>query len=98
MRRFHNSFEQTRSSKGYSPPSSTTLIRVGFHVVLDADEDMLRQRIQDSPEAQAWRLAHLADYRASRSWMIPAADLVVGTGHQIPSAAAHQIADALPEL
>ena len=25
-----------------------------FHVVLDADEDMLRQRIQDSPEAQAW--------------------------------------------
>ena len=67
-----------------------------FHVVLDADEDILRQRIQDSPEAQAWRLAHLAEYRASRSWMIPAADLVVDTGHQIPSAAAHQIADALP--
>ena len=67
-----------------------------FHVVLDADEDILCQRIQDSPEAQAWRLAHLAEYRASRSWMIPAADLVVDTGHQIPSAAAHQIADALP--
>jgi len=69
-----------------------------FHVVLDADEDILRQRIQGSPEAQAWRLAHLAEFRASRSWMIPAADLVVDTGCQTASAAAHQIADALPEL
>lgn len=69
-----------------------------FHVVLDADEDILRQRIQDSPEAQAWRLAHLAGYRASRSWMIPAADLVVDIGHQLPSAAAQQVADALPGL
>jgi len=47
-----------------------------FHVVLDADEDVLRQRIQRSPEAQAWRLAHLAGYRASRSWMIPAGVVV----------------------
>jgi hypothetical protein len=30
-----------------------------FHVVLDADEDILRQRILGSDEAQAWRLAHL---------------------------------------
>jgi hypothetical protein len=45
-----------------------------FHVVLDADEDVLRHRIEGSCEAHAWRLAHLAEYRASRSWMIPAAD------------------------
>ena len=67
-----------------------------FHAVLDADEDILRQRIQASGEAQAWRLANLAEYRSSRSWMIPAADLVVNTGCQTPSAAARQIADALP--
>jgi hypothetical protein len=66
-----------------------------FHVVLDADEDILRQRIQGSAEAQAWRLAHLSEYRAARSWMIPAADLVVDIGRRTPAAAAHQIADAL---
>jgi hypothetical protein len=69
-----------------------------FHVVLDADEEILRQRIQGSDEAQAWRLAHLADYRASRSWIIPAADLVVNVGCQTPSEAAQQIADALHEV
>ena len=69
-----------------------------FHVVLNADEDVLLQRIQDSGEAQAWRLAHLAEYQASRSWMIPAADLVVNTVGQTPSAVAHHIADALPGL
>jgi hypothetical protein len=56
-----------------------------FHVVLDADECVLRQRIQDSGEAQAWRLARLAEYQASRSWMTPAADLVVKrprSGHE----------------
>lgn len=69
-----------------------------FHVVLDADEDILRQRIHGSGEAQAWRLAHLADYRSSRWWMVAAADLVVDTGGQTPCAAAHQIAVALPGL
>jgi hypothetical protein len=67
-----------------------------FHVVLDAGEEILHQRIPGSGEAQAWRLAHLAGYQASRSWLIPAADLVVDTGYQTPSEAAHQIADALP--
>lgn len=69
-----------------------------FHIVLDADEDVLRQRIEGSGEAQAWRLAHLAQCRASRSWMIGAADLVVNTGDQTPSAVVHQIAGALPGL
>lgn len=69
-----------------------------FHVVLDADEQMLRQRIQGSAEAQAWRLDHLAQYQAARSWMIPAADLVVDTGCQTPAQAARQIAGALRGL
>lgn len=68
-----------------------------FHVVLDAREEILRQRIQGSNEARAWRLAHLADYRASRSWLVSAADLVVDTGCRTPAEAAHQIAEALPE-
>lgn len=69
-----------------------------FHIVLDADEQILRERIQGSEEAQAWRLAHLAEYQAALQWMIPAADLVVDTRCQTPAQAAHQIADALPRL
>jgi chloramphenicol 3-O-phosphotransferase len=69
-----------------------------FHVVLHADEDILRQRILGSDEAQAWRLAHLADYRASRSWMTATADLVVDTGRRTPAETARHIAGALPDV
>jgi hypothetical protein len=68
-----------------------------FHIVLDADDEVLRQRIQGSAEAQAWRLDHLAEYRSSRAWMIQAADLAVDTGRRTPAEIAHQIAVALPE-
>lgn len=68
-----------------------------FHVVLDADEDIL-QRILGSDEAQAWRLAHLAEYRASRSWMTATADLVVDTGRRTPAETARHIAGALPDV
>jgi hypothetical protein len=68
-----------------------------FHVVLDADEETLRQRIQGSAEAQAWRLDHLAEYRSSRAWMIRAADLTVDTSRRTPAEIAHQIASALHE-
>ena len=68
-----------------------------LHVVLDADEDVLRHGIQGSAEAQAWRLDHLAEYRSSRAWMIQAADLAVDTGCRTPAEIAHQIAAALPE-
>jgi len=68
-----------------------------FHVVLDAAEDVLRQRIQGSAEAQAWRLDHLAEYRTSRAWMIRAADLAVDTNFRTPAEIAYQIAGALPE-
>lgn len=50
-----------------------------FHVVLDADEAVLRRRIQGSDEAREWRLAQLPGYLTARSWMIPAADLA---GHR----------------
>jgi chloramphenicol 3-O-phosphotransferase len=68
-----------------------------FHVVLDADEDIL-QRILGSDEAQARRLAHLAEYRASRSWMTATADLVVDTGRRTPAETARHIAGALPDV
>ena len=68
-----------------------------FHVVLDAAEDVLQQRIQSSAEAQAWRLDHLAEYRTSRAWMIRAADLTMDTSCRTPAEIAYQIASALPE-
>jgi chloramphenicol 3-O-phosphotransferase len=68
-----------------------------FHVVLDVSEEVLRQRILGSAEAQAWRLDHLAEYRSSRTWMIQAADLAVETSCRTPAEIAHQIAVALPE-
>jgi hypothetical protein len=53
-----------------------------LHAGLDADEEMLRQRIRGSGDAAPWRLAHLPGYRASRSWVIPAAGLVVDTARR----------------
>lgn len=68
-----------------------------FHVGLDANDEILRQRIHGSAEARQWRLAHLPAYQHSRPWMIRAADLVVDTRHRTPAEAAQQIAGALPE-
>ena len=67
-----------------------------FHVVLDAQEPALRSRIEASDEARPWRLGHLAEYRAARSWMIDDADLVVDTTTLAPAAVAQRIARALP--
>jgi hypothetical protein len=66
-----------------------------FHVVVDADEAVLRGRIEVSDEARAWRLAHLADYRTARPWLLQSADLVVDTTVLTPAQAAGQIAAAL---
>jgi chloramphenicol 3-O-phosphotransferase len=66
-----------------------------FHVVLDADEAALRSRIEGSDEATQWRLDHLAQYRAARSWMIEEADLVVDTTAVRPAQAAQLIARKL---
>jgi chloramphenicol 3-O-phosphotransferase len=69
-----------------------------FHVLLDADENVLRRRIEGSQEARSWRLAHLAGYGVARPWLIKAADLVVDTAELAPDAVADRIASALPGL
>ena len=69
-----------------------------FHVLLDADDAVLRRRIHGSDEAQEWRLAHLAGYRAARTWLIEAADLVVDTAVLTPDEVASRVASALPGL
>lgn len=53
-----------------------------FHVVLDADETTLRNRIEhDQLEltGRQWRLDHISQYTAAREWMTAEADLVVDT-------------------
>jgi hypothetical protein len=69
-----------------------------FHVLLDADEAVLRQRILGSDEAVDSRLAHLAFYRDARSWMREAADLVVDIGSSHPCDVARTIATSLPTV
>ena len=69
-----------------------------FHVLLDAEDDVLRRRIHGSDEAREWRLAHLARYRAARTWLIEAADLVVDTAVLTPDEVASRVASALPGL
>ena len=89
---------QTVLDRGYLDQIFAGLVHAGltvFHVVLDADDDILRQRILGSAEAQQWRLAHLPAYQQSRSWLIRRADLVVDTGNRSPAEAAGQIANAL---
>jgi len=69
-----------------------------FHVVLDADETVLRSRIEGSDEASMWRLDHLDEYRAARQWMVEAADLVVDTAATTPAQIARRIHAALPGM
>ncbi len=57
-----------------------------FHMLLDAEEVVLRVRIEASDEARRWRLACLA------------ADLVVDTTASAPEQAARAIASVLPTL
>jgi hypothetical protein len=75
------------------------LVRSGlevFHVLLTADGDTLRRRIEGSHEAHEWRLEHLEQYEAARSWMSATADLVVDTTRCDADQAAEIIAASLP--
>lgn len=68
-----------------------------FHVVLDADLDTLRARIEsdaDERTAEQWRLDHLPTYASSRAWMLAAADLVVDTTNRTPEDVARAIVAA----
>jgi adenylylsulfate kinase-like enzyme len=65
-----------------------------FHVVLDADETTLRERIaRDDIERDAaqWRLDHLDGFVRSRKWLTTEADLVVDTSRARPTDVARTI-------
>jgi hypothetical protein len=64
------------------------------HVVVEADEVVMRQRIaadQNEPDAKQWRLDHLPNYAAARAWLMASADLVLDTTALTPEDAADQI-------
>jgi hypothetical protein len=69
-----------------------------FHVVLDAADAVLRNRIETSDEAREWRLTHLDEYQDARPWMTEAADYVADTAASTPPQIARRIFSALPEM
>ena len=72
-----------------------------FHVVLDADESVLRERIsadQIERGARQWRLDHLAAYESARSWMAVGADLVIDTARLSAPDAASRILRSTAEI
>lgn len=76
----------------------TALRHEVFHVVLEADESVVRQRIEaDEVESSArvWRLDHLPTYAAARPWLLARADLHLDTTALTPQAAADLIANAV---
>jgi hypothetical protein len=92
---------QTVTTERYLEEIITALHAAGidvFHVLLDVREPALRRRIDGSQEAVEWRLQHVAEYQASRSWLLHAADLVVDTTELSPADAAAGIVRALPPL
>jgi predicted kinase len=67
-------------------------------VLLDADEAVLRSRVQGADEASSWRLDHLDEYCTARAWMAEMADLVVDTVATTPAQIARRILAGLPQL
>ena len=69
-----------------------------FHVVLDADSDVLRERaetdVADHGAAQ-WRIDHLPAYEAARTWLFDKADIVVDTSDMTPGHVAATVLAAL---
>lgn len=66
-----------------------------FHVLLDAPEGALRQRVEAVDEARDWRLAHVPVYLQARGWMAARADLVLNTASHEPMALARAIIAAV---
>lgn len=69
-----------------------------LHVVLEAEERVMRRRI-DSDEvergARQWRLDHLPTYAAARPWLVTRADLLLDTTALTPQEAADLVVDAV---
>ena len=80
----------------------TTLRDLGeqiFHVVLDADEPTLRNRIEhDQLEVtgRQWRLDHIAEFATAREWMIREADLIIDTSRLAVHDVVSRIAGEIP--
>ncbi len=69
-----------------------------FHVVLDADESALRERIaadEQDRSAAPWRLDHVGTFAEARPWMTARADLVVDTTGLAASEVAAHVLDVL---
>lgn len=65
-----------------------------LHVVIEADQQVMRQRIhgdENEPQAATWRIDHLPTYAAARTWMTASADLVLDTTDLTPQDAADQV-------
>jgi hypothetical protein len=61
------------------------------HIVLDADAETLRARIeadQHDPAARQWRLDHVVDYTGARAWLLVDADVVIDASNTSPDACA----------
>lgn len=70
-----------------------------FHVLLDADEATLRNRIENDQvesSARQWRLNHVERYAAARTWMIKDADLVIDTSSLATKDVVSRIAASVP--
>jgi broad-specificity NMP kinase len=69
------------------------------HVVLDADAETLRTRIDADPEGhdiRGWRHDHIEAYLVARPWLLQDADLVLDTSTLPPEEAADKTLDAFP--
>ena len=65
-----------------------------FHVLLEADEPIMRSRIEADPElavARQGRLEHLPVFAEARPWMARRADLVVDTTRLTPEQVADRV-------
>lgn len=88
---------QTVLDEGYWRELESGLTGLGhevFHVVLEADDDVTRQRIEtDEIEttARRWRLDHLPTYAAARAWLVARADLLLDTSDISPAEAAERV-------
>lgn len=70
-----------------------------FHVLLDADVETLRARIdadEDEPERiRPWRHRHVEVYESAREWLRPAANVVIDTAAVDAYDAAQHIVSAI---
>lgn len=95
---------QSVLSSDYWSELQVGLARLGhrvFHVLLEADERVVRERIEADvveTSARQWRLDHLPTCAAARPWMLARTDLRVDTTHRTPADAASVIHEAVREL